>query len=128
MNTLLTIHAPLFGRILLGAFFLLGGIQKALNFPSFVDFFGGIITYHTVPFSLVFVSFEILLGILLIVDIKARVVSLMLVLYMILSSFIFTQISSVYNLQLFLQNMAIVGGLLMCAAYGTSRWTPAWQR
>lgn len=128
MNQWTTLYAPLLGRILLGGYFLGVGIQKALNFPAFVDFFGKSGYPSPLYFAAGVIAIEVILGIALVVDVKTRLAALILSVYVVLISFFFAQTSSVTDVQIFLQHMAIVGGLLMTAAYGTSRWTPSWQR
>ncbi len=128
MDSWIRVYAPLLGRILLGGFFLLSGIQKALNFSGYLHFYNSFGYQNSLLFSTIIISVEIFLGLMLVVDMKTRLVSLVLAVYLITISLVFVQIGSVYQAQSFLQNIAIVGGLLMCATYGTSQWTPRWQR
>ncbi len=128
MNQWTNIYAPLLGRILLGGFFLWSGIQKALNFPAFIDFFTRPGYPYPLYFALGVLLVEIIFGIALVVDVKTRLSAIVLTIYMVTVSFLFSKIASTIDVQIFLQNMAIVGGLLTTAGYGTSRWTPGWQR
>ena len=128
MSQWTNIYAPLLGRILLGGFFLWSGIQKALNFPAFIDFFTRPGYPYPLYLALFVIILEVVFGIALIVDIKARLSAIVLAIYMVAISLLFSKIASTIDVQIFLQNMAIVGGLLTVAGYGTSRWTPGWQR
>lgn len=128
MNQWTNLYAPLLGRILLGGFFLWSGIQKTLNFPAFIDFFTRPGYPYPLFLALTVIVVEILFGIALIVDIKTRLSAIVLAIYMVTISLLFSKIATTVDVQIFLQNMAIVGGLLTISGYGTSRWTPSWQR
>ncbi len=128
MDRWITLYTTLIGRILLGGFFLWSGIEKALNFSGFVDFFAHKGYANPLYVAMGVLVVEILAGIALITDVKTRAAALVLAIYMLLWTFLFPQVATSGETQLFLENMAIVGGLLLTAGYGTSRWTPAWQR
>jgi len=127
MNQWTTLYAPLLGRILLGGFFVWTGVQKALNFPGVVEFFTQLQYPAPLVMALLVMAFEVVGGIALVADMKTRFVAALLALYVVLTSILFMSAQTT-NMQVFLQSMAIVGGLLMTTAYGTSRWTPSWQR
>ena len=128
MSRWTTLYATLIGRILLGGFFLWSGIQKALNFSEFVIFFANHGYANSPYIALCVVTVEVLAGIALVADVQTRIAALVLAMYMLLWTFLFPQVATAGDTQLFLENLAIVGGLLMTAGSGTSRWMPAWQR
>lgn len=117
MDAWTSILAPIVGRILIGGFFVWSGIEKALNFPGFVDFFSAAKYPAPLWFALGVIVFESLAGLALVIDYQSRPVALVLVLYVLLSATLFFGPATTIGLQLFLQNMAILGGLLMVVAY-----------
>ena len=128
MNRWITLYTTLIGRILLGGFFLWSGILKALNFSPFVDFFAHKGYANSLYIALLVLMIEVVAGIALIADVKTRASSLLLAIYLLVWTCLFQQTATGADMQLFLENLAIVGGLLMAAGSGTSRWTPAWKR
>ena len=74
------------------------------------------------------VGLKILFGIALIVDVKTRTSALVLAIYMLVWTFLFPQIATTTDTQVFLANMAIVGGLLMAAGMGTNKLKPSFRR
>ena len=122
------IYAPLIGRILLGAYFVFSGIQKALNFSAFADHLGS----SGFPFSLYLaiaaISIETIVGIALVADVQTSASALVLATYLIITSAIFFRVTSIMDTQIFLANFAIIGGLLILAGRGSSRWSQKRRR
>ncbi len=121
------IFAPLIGRILVGGFFIWNGIETALNFPAAV---GSIITTGApmpVALAVASIAIEVLCGIALVVGFKTSPAALLLALYVIVVAFFYTGFSSGSAQTLFLQDMAIVGGLLYISAYGSGSWASDWH-
>jgi putative oxidoreductase len=111
----------------MGGFFLWNGIIATLNFPNTVATFATIGSPSPAALAIVTVAVEVLCGIALVVGVGSRIASLVLVVFVIATAFIQTGIQSEVTQALFLQNMAIVGGLLYVSAYGSGAWSPAWR-
>jgi putative oxidoreductase len=127
MDNWADIFAPLIGRILMGGFFLWEGIISALNFPNTAATFATIGSPSPVVLAAIAIGIEVLCGIALVVGIECRIASLILVVFVIASAFIQPVIQNEASQAFFLQNMAIVGGLLYVSAYGSGAWSPAWR-
>jgi putative oxidoreductase len=125
MNPFTDIYAPLLGRILVGGFFLWEGIEKAINFPSTVALLGGRLP-HPIEIAAVAIAVEVIGGLALIVGLRTKLTALVLAVFMILSAFLYLDFSSETQVTLFLQSMAIVGGLLYISAFGSGSWAPDW--
>lgn len=121
------IFAPLIGRILMGGFFLWNGIEATLNFPNTVITFTNIGSPSPIALALLVVAIEVLCGLSLVVGIGCRVASLILVVFVMASAFVQPGLGTEVTQAFFLQNMAIVGGLLYVSAYGSGAWSPAWH-
>jgi putative oxidoreductase len=116
-------YAPLVGRIFLGGLFLWNGIQAALNLPAAAQIF----TAHGIPGGMYWaaaaIAVEALGGIAVVVGVWTRASALMLALYLILQSVFLTNFSNDAELNLFVINLGLVGGLLYVSAYGAGRWS-----
>ena len=113
MNRPSTLYAPLVGRILVGGFFLWGGIQEILNLPFVVS----MLALAGLPHPLFLAAVvRILGGIALVINYKTQVCALVLIGYELASSFMLFADLTPSHLQLFLQSMAIIGGLLYMAS------------
>ncbi len=128
MNQWTVIFAPLLGRILLGGFFLWSGIQKALNFPGFVDFFIRAGYPYPLFFAVGIIAIEVTCAIALVADVQSRAAATALAVYLVVASILFSRIATATDVHIFLQNIAIVGGLLMSVGYGSNRWMPGLRR
>lgn len=115
MNDWFDMLAPIIGRILIGGFFLFSGIEKVFNFPSFVELFARANYPQPILIALCIMAIESLGGLALIADYQTRACALVLAVYLILSATVTFQPSTTTTVQLFLQNMAILGGLFMVA-------------
>lgn len=126
MDSWSDIFAPLIGRILMGGFFLWNGVQAALNFPSTVVTFANASLPSPVEFAIAAIAVEVLCGILLVVGLWSRPASLVLVGFVIFAALMHPGLESSMSQALFLQDMAIIGGLLYVSAYGAGVWSTAW--
>jgi putative oxidoreductase len=104
--------APLVGRILVGGFFLWSGIEATLNFPTEVFKFGGLGEPISLAITSIFISIQVLGGSALVVGFKTRPVALLLAIYATLTAFLYIAFSHAPQQEIFLQSLAIVGGLL----------------
>lgn len=120
------IFAPLIGRILMGGFFLWNGIEATLNFANTSATLAGIGSPSPVALALLVIAVEVGCGVLLVVGLWSRVAALILVVFVIGTAFLQAGTQDALERALFLQDMAIVGGLLYVSAYGSGVWSTAW--
>ncbi len=121
------IFAPLIGRILMGGFFLWNGIEATLNFPNTTAAFATLGSPSPVALALIAIAVEVMCGIFLIVGLWSRVAALALVVFVVGTAFLQSGAQSPIQQALFLQDMAIIGGLLYVSAYGAGAWSTAWK-
>lgn len=115
--------AAFVGRLLLSAIFLLAGYGKITNF-------GGTQSYmemHGLPFAPFFLVCAMLLemigGLSLLTGYKARWGALALFLFLIPTTVIFhTDFADPAQMQMFLKNLAIMGGLLQVFSFGPGKY------
>lgn len=118
---------PLLGRALISAIFIVAGIRKAL-------FYAGTVGYFTklgfpMPEAMVVLAIvvEVIGGIFLLIGFKTRMTAWLLFLLTVIATFAAHRFwefePAQFNNQLnhFLKNMAVLGGLVYCAAYGPGR-------
>lgn len=118
---------PLVGRILISVIFLLSGIMKLANFSGSVAFAAS----KGLPLANVMLAgalaVEILGALCLILGFQTRIAALIMFLYLIPTTLIFQNFWVLQgamrgDMQIhFLKNLAIMGGLLMVAAYGPGK-------
>lgn len=97
-------------NLLLGQLFLISGVIKAFSLPPFqllIESRGlpGILAYPVVVF-------EVLAGVLLIFSVYPRVVSLSLIVFVLMTSFLLHFENSFEQVTHFQKNLAIIGGLV----------------
>jgi putative oxidoreductase len=119
MNKSFAALVPIIGRILIGGFFLLSGINKSLSFLHFVQIFANTPIPHPVGLALIVIAVEVAIGLALIIDYYTRPVALAACVYVLLSSTSFFSALTATQTQLFLENMALIGALLMLVAYSS---------
>ena len=115
---------PLAARILLGAIFLVAGIRKALAFALTVGYFTKL--GFPVPEAMAVIAIVIEIGgsTLLIVGWRTRWVAWLLALFVLIAAFAahrfweFDAAQMNNQLNHFLKNLSIIGGLLMIVAFG----------
>jgi putative oxidoreductase len=112
------------GRILMGAIFLNAGVRKLLGFAGTVGYFSKLGFPAPEVFAVLAILIEIGGSILLIVGWKTRWVAWLLALFVLIAAFAahrFWQFdASQYANQMnhFMKNLAIIGGLLFVATFG----------
>jgi putative oxidoreductase len=124
MNVAAPSQTLLIGRILLAALFLVAGVRKLMGVGASAAYFGKL--GFPMPEILVWVAIAVEIGgaLLLILGWKARWAALLLALFTLIATFAahrFWQVDAAqYANQLnhFLKNLAVVGGLLFVAAAG----------
>lgn len=129
MKGALPAFATLLARVLLALMFLAGSYEKIVGFDGTVAY----ITKHGLPLpeaaAVSSMILELGAGIALILGFKARWAALALVAFVLVLNYTFhafwTLPAGQQGLQmiLFLKNLAVVGGLLLIAAYGPGAWS-----
>ena len=118
------------GRILMGAYFILPGIQKITDFGMMSSY----MEEHSVPMIPVLLPLTILLqisaGVAIIVGYKGKIAAFILAgLTLVISIYMHDfwdmaeGIEQTHELQNFVKNMAIMSGLLIVAAVGTGKFS-----
>ena len=113
----LTTYAPLVGRILIAALFLMAGLGKLADVPGFA----GYLTSGGLPALLAWPSilFEVLLGAALLLGYQTRIMALLGAGFCVLAAVLYHfQPADQLQMAMFLKNLAIAGGLLMYFAHG----------
>lgn len=121
MNVWIDCYAPLVGRIFLGGLFLWNGIQAALNVPATAQIFTGHGLSHGLYWALAAIIIEVLCGIGVVAGLWTRQSALLLAFYLLLQSAVATNFGNDAELNLFVINLGLVGGLLYVAAYGAGQ-------
>ena len=128
MNRYTDLFAPLIGRILVGGYFLWSGILAILNFPQTAANVQSAFSFHPVELAMVLVCAQVLGGIAMVVGLKTRSAALLLVIYSIITTLLYTNfLGGLGDQTTFLKNMAIIGGLFYISAYGSGNWSPEWN-
>ncbi|MBP6012794.1 MAG: DoxX family protein [Alphaproteobacteria bacterium] len=122
--------APLVGRCMLAALFVLAGLQKMQNWndSAFAMAQHGI---GAIPVLLALsVVVELGAGLGLAVGFRTRLMALILFMYTLVVSFLMHDFWAMGDadlmrteMQLFAKNMAIAGGLLVMVGHGAGRWS-----
>ena len=115
--------AAIIGRILLGALFIISGLQKIVAPAATADY---IESMTTLPGSLALPTgiFEVVAGALLAVGVMSRLVSIVLAVFTALTIMFFhNEFTDLQQGTQALKNVAVIGGLLMVFAYGQMRWS-----
>ena len=114
--------ATAIGRILLGALFVLSGIQKLLAPAVTAEFIAANSTLSP-SFAVPVAIFELVAGALLALGLMSRLVAILLAVFTAATILIFhSAITDPAQGTQALKNVAIIGGLLTVFAYGQMRW------
>lgn len=123
--------APVFGRGLLAMIFLLAGLLKVQNW----DAMAAMLADHGVPARAFMLAaallVELLCGFAVLIGFRTRLAALFLFLYTLTVNYVlhdfwnFQDVPLRYGaeLQLFVKNMAIAGGLLLLVGHGAGDWS-----
>jgi putative oxidoreductase len=115
---------PLLSRILIGALFLVAGTRKFMFFAGSAGYFAKLGFPAPEVMTWVSITIEILGGLLLIIGWRTRIVAWVLVIFVAVATAMAHRFwefpEAQFNNQLnhFLKNIAIIGGLLMVTAFG----------
>jgi putative oxidoreductase len=125
--------APVFGRGLLASIFLLAGLLKIANWDSTIEMLAG----HGLPFRHMLLAIamivELLCGFAVLIGFRTRMAALLLFLYTLTVTYVLHDFWSYSDpvqalryaseLQLFVKNTAIAGGLLLLVGHGAGEWS-----
>jgi putative oxidoreductase len=120
MNPLL----PLVGRLLIAALFIVAGIRKIMMWPMQVAYFTKLGFPMPEAFTVLAIVIELGAAILLIVGWRTRLAAWLLALFVVIATFMahrfweFDAAQQANQMNHFLKNLAIVGGLMFVAAFG----------
>jgi putative oxidoreductase len=115
---------PLIGRIFLGALFVVAGYGKLTGFAGFAGYLTKLGFPAPEAMAVLAILFELGGGILLIVGWQTRWVAWALVIFVVIATFAahrfwdFDAAQRTMQMTQFLKNFAVIGGLLMVAAFG----------
>jgi putative oxidoreductase len=115
---------PLIGRILLSAIFLISGARKALMYAGTVGYFTKLGFPAADVFAVIAIVIEIGGGILLVIGWRTRWVAWLLILFVAIAAGMahrfweFDAAQQANQMNHFLKNLAIIGGLMFVAAFG----------
>jgi putative oxidoreductase len=118
---------PLLGRTLIAALFLVAGVRKALAFAGTAGYFTKLGLPAPEIMTALAIAIEIGGGALLILGWRTRWVAWLLILFTVVATYLGHKFwladAAQYGNQLnhFLKNVAVVGGLLMLTAFGPGR-------
>lgn len=115
---------PLLARVGLGGLFALFGVRSILGFAGSVAYFGRL--GFPAPEAMVSLAIliQVVAGLLLIIGWQTRLAAWLLVAYVLIATFMAHRYwqydAAQYGIQMqqFFKNLAIVGGLMMLAAFG----------
>ncbi len=110
----------------MGGFFLWNGIEATLNFANTTVTLANVGSPNPVVLAIIAIAIEVGCGVLLVVGLWSRIAALVLVVFVMSTLTLHTGLASNLSQTLFLQDMAIVGGLLYVSAYGSGAWSTAW--
>ncbi len=112
-------YLPLAARICLSLIFLNAGIKHLLGFSGFVDVIG-----QTLPLAPLLaigtIVFQLLGGVSLLLGYKAKIGATLLIIFLIPASVLFHNfVADPSQLNAFLKNIGLIGGLLMVISAGS---------
>lgn len=115
---------PLVGRLLIAALFIVAGIRKIMMWPMQVAYFTKLGFPMPEAFTVLAIVIELGAAILLIVGWRTRLAAWLLALFVVIATFMahrfweFDAAQQANQMNHFLKNLAIVGGLMFVVAFG----------
>ena len=117
------------GRLLLAVLFLPAGIGKITGFAGTVGYIASVGLPLPAAGAVLAIVVEVLGSVALIIGYRARLAAMVLALFTLVASFFFhaywaAPVEQQFVTQLlFFKNIAVVGGLLVLAAWGAGAWS-----
>jgi putative oxidoreductase len=124
MHTSFEQYLPVAGRVLLGVLFLIAGWGKLTGFEGTVGFVAsaGFPMPEVVTVAAIIVEFGGAL--MLIAGFKTRIAAWALAVFTLIATFAYHNVFADPSQQImFLKNLAIIGGLLYVARFGSGMWS-----
>jgi putative oxidoreductase len=130
MTTITTAYnpmLPLLSRILIGVLFMVPGIRAFMAFAATAAYFAKLGFPSVEAMTWVAIAIEVLGGLLLIIGWRTRLVAWVLIVFVLVATGMahrfweFPEAQWQNQLNHFLKNFAIIGGLLMIVAFGPGR-------
>jgi uncharacterized membrane protein YphA (DoxX/SURF4 family) len=116
MKIVSEVLAPIFGRILIGGYFLLRGIEHALNFPRIVEHFSGAGIAYATSLAVCMIVCEACGGILLIVDLWVATTALALLVFEVVLLML-AYLIALPSADTLMTHIALLGALLVLVNY-----------
>jgi putative oxidoreductase len=119
----------LLGRVFLSAIFIMFGFSKVFAFGSFAEMLASKGFPLATPAMAVAIAIEVLGGLAILLGFQTKITAWIIFLYLIPTTFLFHNFWAVQgmarmdNLAHFFKNVAIMGGLLLLAAYGPGKYS-----
>ncbi|MEX0932788.1 MAG: DoxX family protein [Candidatus Pacearchaeota archaeon] len=120
MNRNLVKCAPLIGRVFISLVFIVAGVGKITGFDGTVGFIQSFGLPFATLLAMVAIIIEVVGGLMLLTGFKTRSVATILIIFTALASIIFHIGEGEINV--FLKNLAIIGGLIMVLAHGPGNY------
>lgn len=112
-------YATLAGRVLIALIFIMAGFGKITDFAGTQAYMTAYGMPMTAPLAAAALIVELGAGLALVAGFQARLAGLALFLFLIPTTLIFhTDFSDMMQVQMFMKNLAIMGGLLLIAVHG----------
>lgn len=117
-------YSPVIGRVLIALIFVLSGFGKIMNFNGTLGFMQSVGIPFTAFALVIVIAIELLGGIFLILGLKTKWVTGILIIYTAIAALIFhTNFADQNQMAHFMKNLAIIGGLILIANYGPGRFS-----
>lgn len=113
-------YGPLVSRIFISAIFLFSGVNKIRNFQGTKQYMSTAGIPVTAFFLVIAIILEIAGGLSILVGFKAKIGAFLLIIFIIPTTLIFhTNFPDQVQMIMFMKNLAILGGLISVAVYGS---------
>ena len=122
-------YGPVIGRTFLSAIFLLSGFDKIANPQGTQQYMAAKGMPATGLFLVAAILLELVGGLMLLLGCHARRGALLLILFLVPTTLIFhTDFAEKLQVIMFMKNLAILGGLLFVAAFGSGPFSLKGQK
>lgn len=115
-------YTLLIARAFMGALFFFSGIGKIMNFDATVQFVNGAGFPIATALVVIAIALEIIGATSIVIGYKTRWGAIMLAVFLVAATFMFHRnVGDQQQMMMFLENFAIIGGLLAFANYGPGK-------
>lgn len=124
MTTVCEKYGPLIGRILISSVFLFAGSMKIMDFAGNTAFIESLGVSYPAFWLVIAIIFEILGGLSLLLGYKAGIGARALIIFTVVATGLaHMNLSDPVQMIMFTKNVAIIGGLIAFAAYGSGKFS-----